>query len=272
MSIHEMYGKQVLITGASAGIGKAIAEEYAKYGADLFLVARRLERLEEVAKELQDKYGAKVYPIQADLADPEAPQSIYDTVKSKDVSIDILVNNAGYGVPGRYLDSYWKTHAAFNQVMVTAVMHLTHLFLGEMVDQKYGRIINIASLAGHLPGSEGHTAYAAVKSWMIRFTESLYFEYNRDGVHATAICPGFTYSEFHDVTGTREEVSKMGDHMWMTSEEVAQQTLEASEAGKVVYVNGKLNTAISILPKLLPRKLQYYIMKKQSKKFRKLDN
>lgn len=271
MSIHEMYGKQVLITGASAGIGKAIAEEYAKYGADLILVARRLERLETIAEELNTKYGSKVYPVQADLADVDAPQKIFDEVKSHDIDVDILVNNAGYGVPGRYLDEYWKVHAAFNQVMVTAVMHLTHLFLPAMVEQKFGRIINIASLAGHMPGSEGHTAYAAVKSWMIRFTESLHFEYGRDGVNATAICPGFTYSEFHDVTGTRDEVSKMGKHMWMTSEEVAQQTLEASEAGKVVYVNGWVNKAIAVLPKILPRKLQYALMKSQSKKFRKLD-
>jgi len=174
-------------------------------------------------------------------------------------------------VPGRYLEKDWNTHAAFNQVMVTAVMHLTHLFLAGMVEQKFGRIINIASLAGHMPGSEGHTAYAAVKSWMISFTESLYFEYGRDGVNSTAICPGFTYSEFHDVTGTRDTVSKMGDHMWMTAAEVAKQTLEASEAGKVVYVNGWVNKAISVLPKLLPRALQYKVMQSQSKKFRKLD-
>jgi len=271
MSIHEMYGKQVLITGASAGIGKAIAEEYAKYGADLILVARRLERLETIASELNERFGSKIYCIQADLADINAPEKIFAEVKAKDITVDILVNNAGYGVPGRYLNADWQTHADFNQVMVTAVMHLTHLFLAGMVEQKFGRIINIASLAGHMPGSEGHTAYAGVKSWMIRFTESLYFEYIRDGVHSTAICPGFTYSEFHDVTGTREEVSKMGKHMWMTSQEVAEQTLEASEAGKVVYVNGWVNKAISVLPKILPRKLQYLVMKSQSKKFRKLD-
>jgi len=153
-------------------------------------------------------------------------------VKAKGIVLDILVNNAGYGVPGRYLEKDWNTHAAFNQVMVTAVMHLTHLFLAGMVEQKFGRIINIASLAGHMPGSEGHT---------------------------------------HDVTGTRDTVSKMGDHMWMTAAEVAKQTLEASEAGKVVYVNGWVNKAISVLPKLLPRALQYKVMQSQSKKFRKLD-
>jgi len=268
---NSLKNKYVLVTGASAGIGASIAREYAKHGAKLILTARRKEKLQDLATELKARYGTECVCISADLADVQAPQVIFDELKSINISVDILVNNAGYGVPGKYLSVDWKTHADFNQVMITAVMHLTYLFLPKMLEQGYGRIINIASLAGFMPGTEGHTCYAAVKHWMIPFTESLHFEYARKGVHSTAICPGFTYSEFHDVTGTRDQMKNMSKHMWMTSEAVAQQAVEASEKGKVVKINGKLNNVIASVVGLMPRSLKYYIMGKQSKKFRKTD-
>jgi len=267
----DLKNKTVLITGASAGIGKAIAYQYAQYGVKLVLTARRKERLEELASELKEKYGTESLCVSADLADAGAPQALYDAVKAQDWNVDILVNNAGYGVTGKYLSVDWQTHADFNQVMVTAVMHLTYLFLPHMIEQAYGRIINVASLAGHMPGTEGHTAYAAVKHWMIPFTESIYFEYGKKGVNALAVCPGFTYSEFHDVTGTRDQMKDMPDFMWMTAEEVAEQTFNASEKGRVMMINGKVNNVIATAVKLMPKRLQYYIMKRQSKKFRKAD-
>jgi len=271
MSYADLKNKQVLITGASAGIGSAIADEYAKYGANLILVARRKEKLEELAATLKEKYGTESIAISADLAKASAPQAIFDELTSKNIKVDILVNNAGYGVPGKYLSADWQAHADFNQVMVTAVMHLSYLFLPHMVEQGYGRIINIASLAGHMPGTEGHTLYAAVKHWMIPFSESLSFEYAKKGVNTIAVCPGFTYSEFHDVTGTREQMKHMSKRMWMTAEEVAKQTLEASEKGKIMHINGKINYAIASMVKFMPNKLKYYFMQKQSKSFRKTD-
>lgn len=271
MSHADLKKKQVLITGASSGIGAAIAKEYAKYGAKLILVARRKEKLEELASNLKEVYGTESLCISADLSDAAAPQVIFDEVAAADISVDILVNNAGYGVPGKYLSADWQTHADFNQVMITAVMHLSHLFLPHMVEQGYGRIINIASLAGHMPGTEGHTLYAAVKHWMIPFSESLSFEYAKKGVNTVAVCPGFTYSEFHDVTGTREQMKSLSKHMWMTAEEVAEQAVESAEKGKIVHINGKLNFAIASVVKLMPRKLKYYLVNKQSKNFRKTD-
>lgn len=268
---NSLKGKRVLVTGASAGIGAAIAREYAKQGAHFVLTARRKEKLQALADELKEKYGADSHCISADLADVSAPQAIFDELQSAGITVDVLVNNAGYGVPGKYLSADWETHAAFNQVMITAVMHLTYLFLPSMVENKFGRIINIASLAGFMPGTEGHTCYAAVKHWMIPFTESLHFEYARKGVHSTAVCPGFTYSEFHDVTGTRDQMKNMSKHMWMTAEEVAEQAVEANEKGKVVRINGKLNNVIATVVGLMPRRLKYYFMAKQSKSFRKTD-
>ena len=123
-----------------------------------------------------------------------------DQVTARGIIVDGLVNNAGYGVPGAYVNSTWETQHAFLQVMVVAVAELTHRLLPGMLERGYGRILNVASLAGLVPAPAGHTLYAASKSFMIKFSESLAHEVGHRGVHVTALCPGFTLSEFHDVT------------------------------------------------------------------------
>ena len=271
MSEKNLSGKTVLITGASAGIGQALARVYAKQGSHLILVARRLERLNALAAELTSQYPIDVHVVSSDLSDPEAPQNLVDTIGQRGWVVDILINNAGYGVPGKFLSVDWQDHRDFEQVMTIAVMQLCHLLMPAMVERGWGRVINIASLAGHLPGTEGHTCYAAVKSWMVKFSQSLYFEYAKQGVITTAICPGFTYSEFHDVTGTRDQVSKMNQRLWMTAEKVAQQTLRASQDGEIVYINGRLNRMIARAVRWLPSGWVYRLLQGQSKKFRKLD-
>lgn len=271
MSKIQLKGRTVLITGASAGIGKALAREYAAAGANLVLVARRLDRLEELAEELVGTHQLEAVSLAADLSDPAAPEKLLEQLKERQIAIDVLVNNAGYGVPGKYLSVDWRVHRDFEQVMTIAVMHLTYLLLPGMLERGWGRIVNIASLAGHVPGSAGHTCYEAVKAWMVRFSESLHFEYADKGVITTAVCPGFTYSEFHDITGTREQVSQMNKRMWMSAEEVARQALEASEAGEIVHITGGWNRMIARLVAWTPRKLLYRVMKKQSRKFRKSD-
>ena len=264
-------GKTALVTGASAGIGSALAREYAARGCDLVLVARREERLQALARELSERHGIHCEIIAADLADAEAVSRIFDHTEQAGIEVDILVSNAGYGVPGSYLASDWPVHRDFLQVMVRAVAELTHRYGRGMKRRGYGRIVNIASLAGHLPGTAGHTLYGAVKAWMIRFSESLAFELQEHGVHATAICPGFTYSEFHDVTGTREQVGRMPGFMWMSAEAVARQAVDASERGKVVYVNGRVNSCIAWLARHLPRPLVYRLVRGKSRDFRKVD-
>src|SRR4029079_13292357 len=145
------------------------------------------------------------------------PQALFDALAARGVFVDTLVNNAGYGVPGRLLSSDWRTHADFLQVMIVAVARLTHLFLAAMEAAGRGRILNVASLAGLVPASAGHTMYGATKAWLIRFSECLALEVGPKGVHVTALCPGFTYSEFHDVNGMREKISKMPKMLWLTS-------------------------------------------------------
>ncbi len=255
-----------LITGASSGIGAAIAREYARRGKPLILTARREDRLVALADELGAKVPCTV--IAADLADPTVPAALFAEIQSLDLFVDTLVNNAGYGVTGHYLAQPWATHAEFLQVMVNAPCALAHLFLPGMQERRYGRIINVASLAGLVPGSAGHTLYGASKAFLIKFSQSLALENTALGVHVCALCPGFTYSEFHDVTRTRSIVSKMPKRMWMRAEDVARIGIEAVERGEIVCVTGRLNRAIKALVKLLPDRFALRTMQKRSRDFR----
>jgi short-subunit dehydrogenase len=165
----------------------------------------------------------------------------------------------------------WTTHADFIQVMMTAPCELAYRFLPAMQERRVGRILNVASLAGLVPGSAGHTLYGASKSFLIRFSQSLALENADKGVHVSALCPGFTYSEFHDVTGTRSIVSKMSRRMWMSAEDVARIGVDAVERGQIVCVTGRLNRAIKSMFKLLPDGTGLRMMQKRAKDFRSAD-
>ena len=259
----------VLITGASAGIGEALAREYAARGRSLVLLARRVDRLQALAAELRSQVAVEV--LAADLADPAAPADIVAELERRGLQVDGLVNNAGYGLPGAFHVPDWDAHARFLQVMVTSVCELTWRLLPAMQARGRGEILNVASLAGHVPGSAGHTLYAASKAFMIRFSESLALENAERGLRVCALCPGFTYSEFHDVTGTRPQVSRMPKWMWMTAAEVAREGLDALAAGKVVHVTGRANRLIKAFTQLLPDRTALKLVQKRSRDFRSLD-
>ncbi len=262
----------MLVTGASAGIGAALAREYAAHGWDLALTARRQDRLDHLAKELKEKYDADSITIAADMAAKGAPKAILKAIKDAGRFVDGLVNNAGYGLPGTFTYSKWADHAAFIQVMLTAPCELVHLILPGMQERGFGRIINVASLAGHLPGSSGHTLYAADKAFLVKFSQSLNLENQHTGVHVTALCPGFTYSEFHDVNDTRKVVSKLPSWMWKSAEEVAAEGFKAASRNVPVRITGFANKCIAVLARLLPDPIAFALMKSQSKKIRLTDD
>ena len=261
--------KYALITGASSGIGEAIAREYSQRGKPLILTARRTERLEALAKELS--LNAPCVVIAADLSDRNAPSELFQQTQARGLLVDTLVNNAGYGVPGRYLSSTWNTHEDFLQVMIHAVGELTYLYLPAMEQAGHGRILNIASLAGLAPASAGHTMYGATKAWLIRFSECLALETVAKGVNVTALCPGFTYSEFHDVNGMRSSISKLPKFIWLSSEQVAKIGVDAVESGKTRVVTGRTNKLIAVLCKYLPDWLSRALVASKSKEFRNMD-
>ena len=244
--------RTALITGASAGIGEAFAEVFAAEGWNLVLVARREDRLRDVSARLHAQHGVRADVIVADLSDVSAAGRVAADVAARGLQVDALVNNAGYGVPGAYLASSWPRHAAMLQVMVNGLAELTYLLLPSMLERGYGRIINVASLAGLVPSPGGHTLYAATKAFLIKFSEALGHEVRDRGVHVTALCPGFTYSEFHDVTGTREQMKSLPPWMWMDSPTVARQGFDAVMAGEPLYINGRVNRTIATLVTFAP--------------------
>ncbi|PLX45275.1 MAG: dehydrogenase [Hyphomicrobiales bacterium] len=260
--------RTALITGASAGIGAAFARLLAAKGFDLVLTARREARLDALAAELTRSHGITVHVLAADLARPETPQHLFDELTARGVAIDMLVNNAGYGVPGLYSQTGWDQQRDFIQVLVTAPAHLAHLFEPGMRARRYGRIINVASLAGLVPASAGHTLYGAAKAFMIRFSEAHALENEGLNVHVTALCPGFTYSEFHDVTGARELVSKLPRFMWQGADTVARMGYEAVMRGDAVCVTGRVNRLLALLSKYLPNWLARALSRSQGRKFR----
>ena len=263
-----------LITGASAGIGAEFARQYAALGWDIALTARREDRLKELASELEQKYGVHTISIAQDLARANSADKIIAALSVQGRHVDALVNNAGYGLPGTFFNTSWKSQAEFIRVLYTAPIELAHKVLPGMADRGYGRIINVASLAGYAAGSNGHTLYASVKSGLIKFSESLNAEcdaFEGADIHCTALCPGFTYSEFHDVNGTREQMNKMSKRMWMEAAPVVKAGIDAVNRGQPVVVPGLVNKSLATLTRIMPEPIGRAIMRRQSRTIRRQD-
>jgi short-subunit dehydrogenase len=263
--------KTVLITGASSGIGQAFAEVFAANGFDLALVARREDRLRALALSLEQRHNIRAHVFPADLSDPLTPDRLCHAFEEVEVTIDALVNSAGFGLPGSFLKNDWMRHEEFLQVMLISVVEMTYRVLPGMLERGYGRIINVASLAGLLPGIAGHTLYAATKSFLIRFSESLSVEVGKRGVHVTALCPGFTFSEFHDVSGTRQIVNRMPSFMWMQADVVARRGFEAVMRNQPVYVPGRVPSTIATLARMLPHRFVHAMNRRAGSRYRKSD-
>lgn len=257
-----------LVTGASAGIGAAFARELAARGYDLVLTARRSDRLQALADELKAAHDADSTIIVADLDQPGSPQRIVDALDEQRLAVDLLVNNAGYGVPGFLRDQDWPVHRDFLHIMVSTPVELAWRLLPGMLARGHGRILNIASVAGLIPGTAGHTLYAASKSFLVKFSQSLALEYRNRGVNTCAVCAGFTLSEFHDVNGARPLMDRMPKWVWLQADRVARDALDAVERGKVVQISGLLYKTIYVLTKLMPDWLQLRMSARRSKQFR----
>lgn len=265
----EGHGKTALVTGASSGIGKAFAELLAAKGYTVVLTARRSDRLDALATELREKYQVAAHTIVADLAQPDASAGIAAELAARGLTIDLLVNNAGYGVPGSYVNVAWADHQRFMQVMVTAVLDLTYRLLPGMLERRWGRIINIASVAGMVSAPAGHTLYGASKSFLIRFSEALSSENAANGVNVTAVCPGFTWSEFHDVTGTRDKMNRVPGLLWLKADDVARDGYEAVMKGHSVVVNGGVYRFLVWMTGAMPRSLSRWVSGIAGRRYRK---
>ena len=265
-SVHR---RTALVTGSSSGIGAAFAEIFAAEGFDLVITARREERLHELAASIEQRHGVRVHVIVGDLSDSGAAERLCAGLAERGIVVDALVNNAGFGIPGAYLESAWARHAAALQVMAVGLAELTHRLLPGMIDRGYGRVINVASLAALVPAPAGHTLYAASKAFVVKFSEALANEVRPAGVHVMALCPGFTFSEFHDVTGTRAKVRQLPRWLWMDALSVAREGFDAVMAGAPIHVSGRVNRSIAFLARHLPQRLVVALGRRTARRYRK---
>ena len=245
-------GRWALVTGASAGIGEEFARQLAEAGANIVVVARREARLEQLTAFIRS-HGQQAIAIRADLAEEGAPERIVKQLEEQGIRIDILVNNAGFGLTGTYAASEWQDQRKFIELMVTSYAHLAHLVLPGMMERRYGRIINVASVAGLVPPAAGHTLYGPTKSFLVSFSQALAAEGKPHGVHSSALCPGFTYTEFHDVTETRDRMDKLPGFLMMQVEPTVRGALKAVEKDRTVYVPGWQYKFLVWLSNILPR-------------------
>jgi uncharacterized protein len=260
--------KTALVTGASAGIGDALARELAARGIDLVITARRRERLEKLAEELRQAHGVTVHVEVADLSEPSAPEKLWKAIEAKHIAIDYLINNAGVSVPRTYENSTWEEQSRFIQLLVTTPAQLTHLALPKMLERGYGRVVAIASLAAYLPGSLGNTLYSSAKGFVVQMIESLALELQETGkdVMATAVLPGFTRTEMHAVMGNLQSAQKgVPAFMWMDAQPVARQTVEGMLKGETIVINGRLNAVLTTLMRRLPTSWVRAIARRESR-------
>lgn len=260
-----------LVTGASAGIGAEFCHQLAAQGYSIVLVARRAEKLNEVADRVRRQYSVECRCIPLDLGAADASTSLCSQLEADGIDVEFLVNNAGFGVIGTYDEVQWERHDQFLQVMLNSVCELTWRLLPGMQKRGKGFIVNVASVAGLIPGAARNTLYGATKSFLVKFSESLAMENTETGVRVSALCPGFTYSEFHDVLGVREQVSRMPDWMWMEAAPVVQYGIESvmRDKPRLVAVPGKANRFIAMLMRKLPLSTTQAMTQKQSNRWRK---
>jgi len=244
-------GKTALVTGASAGLGLELARLFAADGHDVVLVARRRDKLEELAGELQkDHAGVRAHVVAEDLADPGAPERIRSALAERAIDVEFLVNNAGFGNSGAFAEGDLARVLGMIQVNVTALVHLTRLELPAMIARGSGRILNLGSTAGFQPGPF-MAGYYASKAFVNSFTEALSFELRGTGVTATVSCPGPTLTEFGKVAGNAESrLFKMGA---MGAREVALHAYRAMMRGRPMAIPGLRNKLGVQLLRIGPR-------------------
>lgn len=243
-------GRMALVTGASSGLGVDFARELALRGYNLILVARRETRLREVREDLTSRFGVDVTIIPMDLASPDGPEALYDKVGH--APVDILVNNAGFAIYGEFIETPWEREKAMLDLDILAVVHLTKLFLQDMLDRDFGYILQIASIGAYQP-SPTYATYSAAKSFVLHFGEALNYELRHTNVSCTVLSPGVTATEFLQVAG--QEPNWFQRLTRMESPEVAKIGIESMFKRRPSVVPGAINTLLVWANRLFPRRL-----------------
>ncbi|MFZ0667812.1 MAG: SDR family oxidoreductase [Acidimicrobiales bacterium] len=236
-----------LVTGASSGIGEALARGLAERGNDLVLVARTASTLEKLATRLMSEFPVKCDVFTADLSVTSDVEKVAEQIRERSVST--VVNNAGYGSYGAFRELPIKEELAEIQLNISALVALSHAALEVFVPRRSGNLLNVASTASFQPGPKNAT-YSATKAFVRSFTEAVHEEVLKSGVHVTALCPGFTRTEFQKRAGM--EASNVPSFMWARPDPVAAAGLEALERNAAVCIPGFVNKAGAVLTRFVP--------------------
>jgi short-subunit dehydrogenase len=250
-----------LITGASSGIGAAMARELGIRGHGVVLAARREQRLRDLARELQDAHGIRVEVLVADLGDVAGRDGLAKAVEGLGLEVEILVNNAGFGDSGDFVDADRERLMEMLRLNCEAVIDLQGRYLPGMVSRARGAVINVASTAAFQP-IPGNAAYAASKAFVLSLTEAVHAEVGRHGVSVTALCPGPVKTEFAEMAGIGHAHETAPGFVWTPVETVAAQAIEGAENGKRVVVPGLLNRAGALTAQHSPRALLLPVAKR----------
>lgn len=236
-----------LVTGASSGMGAAFAQRLAAQHHDVLLVARREERLKQLACELKQRHAIQAEFIVADLATGEGIERVEKCISELD-ALEFLVNNAGFAVPGRFSEIPLRTHLAMQQVHVLAPVRFTHAALPNMIARHKGSIINVSSIGALIP-NPGDATYCASKAYLKVFTETLHAELTGTGVRVQVLIPGFTNTQFHDAPqfATYQVKSKIPKFLWMNAEAVVRESLDALQRDQATVIPGFQNRAMIFL-------------------------
>ena len=235
-----------LVTGATAGIGLAFAQQLAARGHDLVLVARDEERLNGVAKNLADAHGIGVEVLRADLTDSADLAKVEARLADADHPVDLLVNNAGHGLKHRFLDNTADEETAMAEVLIIAPLRLSHAALGAQAARGHGGIINVGSVASYLPRG----TYSAAKAWINSFTEWAHNEYAGQGVKVMALLPGFTKTEFHERLGSGYDSAP--SWMWLDVNDLVREALEDYDADKTFSIPSKRYKVLATMARVVP--------------------
>jgi len=252
-----------LITGSSSGIGSVFAKQLASGGYDLVLVARREDRLQQLADSLRQSHAIEVEVLPADLTSDEGLDRVEQRIAAAE-NLELLVNNAGFGTAGYFHSADARSQDQMHRLHVLATMRLTHAALGGMVARKIGGVINVSSVAGFWQ-SPGTVSYCATKCWMNSFTKGLALELKSIGspVKVQGLCPGFTHTEFHDSAGYDQTL--ISESLWMNAEDVVSESLRGLDRGKLFVVPGWRYQILVFFMKHLPQAMMDVVALNQRK-------
>lgn len=255
----KLKGKWVLITGASSGFGIDFANIFAESGANLILVARRIEPMNELKQRLEGLYKIKVEVISMDLSKKESPINLYNTIQSKNIQVDALINNAGFGIYGEFVNTSWEQEEMQLMVDVVNLMHLTKLFLKDMVKRNFGYILNISSIGGYQP-SPLYASYSAGKSYVLNFTEALNYELRNTNVKVSTLAPGVTRTGFQSTAAKDKPLTLYQKLSMMESRPVAEIGVKGLMKGTPSVLPGIMNKLSIFSLRFTPRRIMAFMV------------